>query len=443
MNLNLTGIYEDINEAIRVSKEAQKTVREMSLEQREKIISKIRENIFKYAEELSALAVEETGMGRIDHKIFKHKLVAKGTPGTEDIKAEIISGDKGLTILHKSAFGVIGAITPCTNPSCTILHNSIAMIAGGNTIVFNPHPNAVRVSNRAVEIVNISSVEAGGPENIVTSVTNPTIESGNVLMRHPDISLLVVTGGPGVVTAALCSGKRAIGAGAGNPPVVVDGTADIAKAAIDIVDGCTFDNNLPCIAEKEIVVVKEVADELIYYMVENGCYMINEEQVERLTRLVLLEKNGRAFLNRDFVGKDAVRILEAIDVEASESVRCIIFRAGREHPLVVQELMMPVLGIVEVKDIDEAVLVAKELEHGNRHSAHIHSKNIDNLNKYEKEMDTAILVKNAPSYSVLGVGGEGFVTFTIASRTGEGLTSAKTFTKNRQSVLSRSVLKTN
>lgn len=435
MNLNVTGIYEDINEAIRVSKEAQKTVREMSLAQREKIISKIRENICKYAEELSALAVKETGMGRIDDKIFKHELVAKGTPGTEDIKAEIISGDNGFTIFNKRAFGVIGAITPCTNPSCTILNNSIAMIAAGNTVVFNPHPNAVKVSNRAVEIVNISSVEGGGPENIVTSVTNPTIESGNVLMKHPDISLLAVTGGPGVVTAALCSGKRAIGAGAGNPPVVVDETADIIKAAIDIVDGCTFDNNLPCISEKEVVVVKEVADELIHHMIKNGCYMLNGEQVERLTRLVLLEKNGRVSLNRDFVGKDAVKILEAIDIKVIEPVRCIIFKAEKEHPLVVQELMMPVLGIVEVKDINEAVLVAKELEHGNRHSAHIHSKNIDNLNKYEKEMDTTILVKNAPSYSALGVGGEGFATFTIASRTGEGLTSPKTFTKNTQSIL--------
>lgn len=439
MNLTITGIYENIDDAIRISKEAQNIVREMSLEQREKIIGKIRENIFKYAKELSELAVEETGMGRIDHKILKHELVAKGTPGTEDIKAEIMSGDKGFTILNKSAFGVIGAITPCTNPSCTILHNSIAMIASGNTVVFNPHPNAVRVSNRAVEIVNMSSVEAGGPENIVTSVVNPTIESGNILMRNPDISLLTVTGGPGVVTAALCSGKRAIGAGAGNPPVVVDETADLNNAAIDIIDGCTFDNNLPCIAEKEIIVVKEAAEELIYNLVENGCYMLNEEQVQRLTNLVLLEKNGQVFLNRDFVGKDAVKILEAIDVKAENSVRCIIFNAEKDHPLVVEELMMPILGVVEVSDINEAILVAKELEHGNRHSAHIHSKNIDNLNRYEKEMDTAILVKNAPSYSVLGLGGEGFVTFTIASRTGEGLTSPKTFTKNRQSVLSTAI----
>lgn len=439
MNLTTTGIYDNIDDAIRVSKEAQNIIREMSLEQREKIIGKIRENIFKYAKELSELAVEETGMGRIDHKILKHELVAKGTPGTEDIKAEIMSGDKGFTILNKSAFGVIGAITPCTNPSCTILHNSIAMIASGNTVVFNPHPNAVRVSNRAVEIVNMSSVEAGGPENIVTSVVNPTIESGNILMRHPDISLLTVTGGPGVVTAALCSGKRAIGAGAGNPPVVVDETADLNNAAIDIIDGCTFDNNLPCIAEKEIIVVKEAAEELIYNLVENGCYMLNEEQVQRLTNLVLLEKNGQVFLNRDFVGKDAVKILEAIDVKAENSVRCIIFNAEKDHPLVVEELMMPILGVVEVTDINEAILVAKELEHGNRHSAHIHSKNIDNLNRYEREMDTAILVKNAPSYSVLGLGGEGFVTFTIASRTGEGLTSPKTFTKNRQSVLSTAI----
>jgi len=338
-------------------------------------------------------------------------------------------------LVEMGPFGVIGAITPSTNPSETVLCNSIGMIAAGNSVVFNPHPGAVNVSNYAVRLVNEAVMEAGGPENLVASVEKPTLETGNIMFKSPDVSLLVATGGPGVVTSVLSSGKRAIGAGAGNPPVVVDETADIKKAAKDIIDGATFDNNLPCIAEKEVVSVDKITDELIYYMQQNGCYKIEGEEIEKLTELVLENKNGRTSLNRKWVGKDAYLILKAIGIDADESVRCIIFEAEKDNPLVVEELMMPILGIVRAKNVDEAIMIATELEHGNRHSAHMHSKNVDNLTKFGKIIDTAIFVKNAPSYAALGYGGEGYCTFTIASRTGEGLTSARTFTKSRRCVL--------
>jgi propionaldehyde dehydrogenase len=433
---NEMGIFHDMNEAIRAAKEAQKTVKAMTMEQREAVIKKIREKTIANARAFAEAAVKETGMGRVDHKIIKHELVAKRTPGTEDIKTVAWSGDNGLTLIEMGPFGVIGSITPSTNPSATVICNSIGMIAAGNTVVFNPHPSAVIVSNMAVKMVNEASKEAGGPENIVTSVVKPDLKSGEVLMKHPDIALISATGGPGVVTAALSSGKRAIGAGAGNPPVVVDETADIPKAAKDIIDGATFDNNLPCIAEKEVIAVEQIADELMYYMVQNGAYEVTEAESDKLVKLVLVEKNGKYGVHRDWVGRDAWKILRGIGIDAPESVRCIIFSAKKDHPLVVEELMMPILGVVSVKDVDEAIEVAKELEHGNRHSAHMHSKNIDNLTKLGREIDTAIFVKNAPSYAALGIRGEGYCTFTIASRTGEGLTSAKTFTKSRRCVLS-------
>lgn len=433
---NEMGIFDDMNEAIKAAKGAQKKVKTMTMEQREAIIKKIREKTVENARIFAEAAVKETGMGRVDHKIAKHELVAKRTPGTEDIKTVAWSGDNGLTLIEMGPFGVIGSITPSTNPSATVICNSIGMIAAGNTVAFNPHPGAVNVSNMAVRMVNEASVEAGGPENIVVSVAKPNLQSGEILMKHPDIALIAATGGPGVVTAALSSGKRAIGAGAGNPPVVVDETADIPKAAKDIIDGATFDNNLPCIAEKEVIAVEQIADELMYYMVQNGAYEVTQAEAEKLIKLVLAEKNGRYSVHRDWVGRDAWKILRGIGIDAPESVRCIIFSAEKDHPLVVEELMMPILGIVSVKDVDEAIELAKELEHGNRHSAHMHSKNIDNLTKFGREIDTAIFVKNAPSYAALGIRGEGYCTFTIASRTGEGLTSAKTFTKSRRCVLS-------
>lgn len=432
---DIDGIFDDMNAAIEAAKEAQNKLKKLTMEDREKIVKKIREKAIANAEILAKMGVEETGMGKVEHKILKHQLLAKKTPGTEDIKTTAWSGDNGLTLIEMGPFGVIGAITPSTNPSETILCNSIGMIAAGNTVAFNPHPGAIKVSNLAVKLVNEAAFEAVGIKNVAVSVRKPTLETSDILMHHPYVGMIAATGGPGVVTVALSSGKRAIGAGAGNPPVVVDETADIEKAAKDIVDGATFDNNLPCIAEKEVVAVNDIADELIYFMLQNGCYKLEGADIEKLTKLVLVERKGHLVISRDWVGRDAHKILKAIGIEVSSDIRCIIFEADKTHPLVVEELMMPILGIVRAENVDKAIDIAIELEHGNRHSAHMHSKNIDNLTKFGREIDTAIFVKNAPSYAAIGFGGEGFCTFTIASRTGDGLSSAKTFTKSRRCVL--------
>ena len=430
------GVFADMNTAIEKAKEAQKVVRMMSMDQRERIISRIRTKIKDNAETLARMGVDETGMGNVGDKILKHLLVAEKTPGTEDIQTTAWSGDRGLTLVEMGPFGVIGAITPCTNPSETVLCNTMGMLAGGNTVVFNPHPQAIKTSIYAVNLLNEASLECGGPDNIACTVEKPTLASSDIMMKHKDIPLLVATGGPGVVTAVLSSGKRGIGAGAGNPPALVDETADIRKAAEDIINGCTFDNNLPCIAEKEVVAVDSVVSELMHYMIsEQGCYHASSEEVKKLEQTVLTPKG----LNRDCVGKDAKTLLGMIGVTVPDNIRCIIFEGEKEDKLISEELMMPILGIVRAKDFEDAVEKAVWLEHGNRHSAHIHSKNVDHITTYAKAIDTAILVKNAPSYAALGFGGEGYCTFTIASRTGEGLTSASTFTKKRRCVMSDSL----
>ncbi len=430
------GLFDTMDEAVAAAKEAQKVMQKMSMDSREKIIRNIRKMTKEQAETFAKMSVEETGMGNVGDKILKHHLLAEKTPGTEDIVTQAWSGDRGLTLIEMGPFGVIGAIAPCTNPTETILCNSIGMIAGGNTVVFCPHPQAVKVSQYAVHMINQSCMEAGGPENVVVALHKPTLEASGIMMKHKDIPLIAATGGPGVVTAVLSSGKRGIGAGAGNPPVLVDDTADIRKAAQDIVNGCTFDNNLPCIAEKEIVAFDNITDELMNYMItENGCYLVNQEEQDKLTKTVITEKG----LNRKCVGRDAMTLLKMIGVDAPAGTRCIIFEGEKEHPLIATELMMPILGVVRARNIDDAIEKCVWLEHGNRHSAHMHSKNVENLTKFGKAIDTAIFVKNAPSYAALGFGGEGFCTFTIASRTGEGLTSASTFTKRRRCVMSDSL----
>lgn len=437
------GIYEDMNDAIAAASEGYKAVRAMSVEEREKIIAEIRKLTRAEAPIMAELGVTETGMGKVEHKRLKHLLVADKTPGTEDIVSNAKTGDNGLTLVEMAPFGVVGAITPSTNPSETVICNSIGMIAAGNGVVFNPHPNAIATSNYAVDLVNRASKAAGGPDVLVCSMKKPTLESAAVMQSHPAIRLLVCTGGPGVVRAVLSSGKKAIGAGAGNPPVIVDDTADIKKAGKDIIDGCTFDNNLPCIAEKEVFAFRNIADELISVMLKNGAYKIDAAQAEELAKIVLVEKtdkkgNTKKIVNRDCVGRDADVILAKIGVKVSKDIRCIICETDFNHPFVQEELMMPILPIVRVDNIDQAIELAVKAEHGNRHTAHMHSKNIDNLSRFAKAVETTIFVKNAPSYAGIGFGGEGHATFTIAGPTGEGITSARSFTRQRRCVMADS-----
>ncbi len=436
------GVFDTMEEAIAACNKAYELFRHYNKEQRENIISEIRKLTHAEAEIMAKLAVEDTKMGNVYHKTLKHHLVADKTPGTEDLETRALSGDRGLTLVEMAPYGIIGAITPSTNPSCTVICNSISMLAGGNGVLFNPHPHAKRISAYAVDLVNRAVLAAGGPENIVATVKNPTMETSKLMVNDPSVRMLVATGGPGVVKMLLSSGKKAIGAGAGNPPVVVDDTADIPKAAKDIIDGCTFDNNLPCIAEKECFVMSNVADELIHYMLQNGAYMLTAAQTEQLVNIVLKDvppKNPgdapKKVINKDWVGRDAKKILAQIGIEASDDIRCIICETEFSHPFVQTELMMPILAIVRCQTFEDAMEMAVKAEHGNRHSAHLHSKNVDHMTAYAKAICTTIFVKNAPSYAGIGFNSEGHTTFTIAGPTGEGITSARSFTRQRRCVL--------
>ena len=442
-----SGVFETVDEAVNAARVAYERLKTMSREEREKIVQAIRDATDDNAEIMAKMAVEESGMGRVSDKVIKNRLAARKTPGTEDLTPEAWTGDRGLTLIEMGPFGVIGAITPTTNPTETVICNSIGMIAAGNAVFFSPHPTAKNTSLWTIKLFNQAIVKAGGPANLLTTINNPSIEAANEMMHHPKVNMLVATGGPGVVKAVLSSGKKAIGAGAGNPPVVVDETADIAKAAKDIVDGCSFDNNLPCIAEKEVIAVGCIADELIRYMQKYGAYLISSEQVAQLLEVIMtpkpekiasgcVEKPKRQYgINKDYVGKSAQYILSKIGIEVPDTVRVVLCEAEADHPFVQEELMMPVLPVVQVKDIDAAIALGVKVEHGNRHTAIMHSKNVDHLTRFARAVETTIFVKNAPSYAGIGVGGEGYTTFTIAGPTGEGLTSPKSFTRKRRCVL--------
>lgn len=430
------GVFESMDEAVEAAAAAQKKYLNCTMHDRAAYVQAIRDVVLdqENLSYLSRQSVEETEMGNYEHKLIKNRLAATKTPGIEDLTTEAMSGDDGLTLVEYSPFGVIGAITPTTNPTETIICNSIGMLAAGNSVVFSPHPRAKNVSLHLVRLINRALAEAGAPANLVVTVSKPSIENTNAMMAHPLVRMLVATGGPSIVKTVLSSGKKAIGAGAGNPPVVVDETANIEKAGKDIIDGCCFDNNLPCIAEKEVIVVDSAADYLIFNMKKNGAYEVKDpELIDRLVKLAVQE-NGKSPVT-SFVGKSAKYILEQVGVQVGDDVKAIIMQTAEDHPFVQVELMMPILPIVRVPDVDAAIEMAIRVEHGNRHTAIMHSRNVDKLTKMAKLIQTTIFVKNGPSYAGIGVGGEGYTTFTIAGPTGEGLTSAKSFARRRRCVL--------
>lgn len=433
------GCFQRMEEAVASAKAAQKKLITLSMEHRAKIIQEMRNAALCNAESLAIMAHEETGFGRVEDKKLKNILAAEKTPGTEDLSTVAFTGDNGLTLVEGAPYGVIGAITPSTNPSATIINNSISMVAAGNGVVFNPHPNAKKVSIEAIKVLNAAIVKAGGPASLLCTVFEPTLATSKEIMENKDVRILAVTGGEAVVNVAMRSGKKVIAAGPGNPPVIVDNTADIKKAAIDITKGASFDNNILCIAEKEVFVLKSVADELINEMMKNNCYKASRMEIEKLKALVLEKtKEGKYMPNKNYVGKNASFILKACGIEANRDYKVIIAEVNYDHPFVTTEMLMPVLPITRVDSLEEAIERAIEAENGCKHTAIMHSKNVTNLTTAAKALDTTIFVKNAPSYAGLGIDGEGYTTLTIATPTGEGLTSAKSFVRFRRCTLSDS-----
>jgi len=432
------GIFQDIDSAVKAAREAHLKLMEQTLDKRNVMIAAIRSEMLAHAEDLAKRAHAETGLGRVEDKIQKNRLVAEKTPGTEMLKPVAYTGDRGLTLIELAPYGVIGAITPVTNPTSTIICNSIGMLAAGNAVVFNVHPSAKNVSIYNIQLLNKVIVEAGGPPNLITAIADPTVASAQELMLHPGIRLLVVTGGAAVVKAAMTSGKRAICAGPGNPPVVVDETADIETAARDIVRGASMDNNIICVDEKEVFVVDSVADKLLEAFSQNNAVVLNPDQVAQLEKVIFSETNGPAKpakMEKSLIGKNAGVILSKIGMQVGDDIRLAILPVDKDHPLVWTEQMMPMLPVVRMPDANSAIDIAKKAEHGFGHSAIMHSKNLDNLSRMAREMNCSIFVKNGPAYSGLGFGGEGYCTFSIASPTGEGLTGPRSFSRERRCVL--------
>jgi len=432
------GVFATVDDAVEAAGVAFREFDGMTLEGRQKIVESIRKSMFENAESLARHAHEETGLGRVEHKIIKNRLVTRKTSGPEVLTPHALTGDNGLTLTEYAPYGVIGAITPTTNPTSTIICNTIAMVSAGNAIVFNVHPNARECSMANVRLLHRAIVDAGGPANLVTTVANPTIESAQALMQHDGIRLLAVTGGSGVVRQAMTSGKRAICAGPGNPPVVVDTTADLDHAAKCIVAGASFDNNIVCTDEKEVIAVASVVDELLRQMSRHGARVLTDAELRKVESTIFSEQRGPrkpAVVNKDLIGKNASEILARAGITSHGDPPLLVARVPNEHPLVWTEQMMPVLPVTAVSGVDRGIELAKEAEHGFGHSAGMHSRDIDALSRMARTINTSIFTKNGAFFAGLGEGGEGHASFTIASPTGEGLTGPVAFSRLRRCVM--------
>ncbi|MEE8368890.1 MAG: aldehyde dehydrogenase family protein [Thermoanaerobaculia bacterium] len=429
------GIFSTVDAAVNAAFAAFHQYTDLGLERRISIIEAIREAMRESNAELSKMAHTETGLGRVSDKIQKNHLVIEKTLGPEDLEPRAVTGDSGMTVTEFAPFGVVAAITPTTNPTSTIINNTIAILSAGNSVVFNVHPGAKSVSVETVRRMNRGIVAAGGPAELVTAIAEPTIESAQQVMRHPRVRLLMVTGGPAVVREALKTDKRAITAGPGNPPVVIDESADIELAAREVVRGASFDNNIICTDEKATLVVASKAEAFIQAIGKCPAVVLKEYQIRQVEKVIFDEmgapgKPGK--INPKWIGQNAGRILGEIGVVAGDEIRLVVAEVPQDHSLVWTEQMMPVMPVVKVRDIDEAIDLAVRVEHGFQHTASIFSNDVGTITRMARAMNCSIFVANSANLAGLGYGGEDFTSFSIATPTGEGLTRPRSFSRIRR-----------
>ncbi len=430
------GVFQTVDEAVAAAAEAQVRVAEMGLEERGRMIAVIRRICEEQAEALGRMELDETRIGRLEHKIGKLKAM-RYVLGVEAMQSAARSDRTGLCVIEHAPWGVIGMVLPATHSVPTLVSNAVNILAAGNTAVFSPHPAGARVAAYALQLFNRTIEAEIGVSNVITTVADPSIESAEQVFRHPSVALLCVTGGPAVVKAAAQSGKRVIAGGPGNPPVVVDEDADLDLAARSIIEGAAFDNNLLCIGEKEVFVVDAVADDFIKAMSRAGAVQLNAGAIRKLTEAAFTFDGpgkgcGRAHVKRDLLGQDAAELAKAAGVHVSAATVLLFGETSASHPFVQEEQMMPFLPVVRVPDFDAGVKAALQAEHGYRHTAIVHTRNVEHATAMARALNTTLFVQNAPSTAALGVNGPGYFSHTIATPTGEGVTTPMTFTRERQ-----------
>ena len=429
---NQKGVFSNVNDAIYAATSSFKLYSKLSLRDKEEVIREIRRKLVDYIDLLAEMSLKETCMGNLEDKKLKIKLAIEETPGTEILMSEIRHGDGGFTLFEYTPYGIACAIQPSTNPCETMINNTIALLAAGNTVINCPHPRAMNVSKFLTNIINTIISDLTGIENVVVTLDECKLAYIKEIMNHPDVDLVVSTGGSDNARSAVSCGKKVIAAGPANPTFIVDETADIKRAADCITRGASFDNNIMCITEKNIIVVDEVARKLEEELKKNGVFYVKDiATMLKLSKLLLTEDMKP---NKLYGGKDADVILKDAGIKTDRSYKLIAVETVKIHPFVTEELLMPLVSIVRAKDFDEALEMASDVEQGCRHTSGIHSNRMDRLRLAERVMKTSIFIKNGCSLDGIGICGVGGTSFTIANITGEGAVTARDFSRKRRCV---------
>ena len=434
------GVFSEANEACAAAHEAYGQLSARGVAGRVKVIEIVKTLCERHAAEWGRIELEETRIGRLDHKIEKLQGL-RAIPGVEFLNPYGLSGDHGITLEEYAPFGVIGAVTPSTHSIPTLACNLISMAAAGNAMVFNAHPGAFQCAIRAARVFNEAIHHELGIENLACVVEPPTLESFHAIAKHELVKLLCVTGGLSVVQAALASGQRAICAGPGNPPVLVDGTSCLDNAARCVVFGAAYDNNLLCIGEKEVFVLEPFFDRFMAALEQRGAARLTDAQVERLTKEAFVFPAGQGagcphpVVNRDLLGRDPEVLARIAGATIPTGTQLLFAETLADHLFVEEEQMMPFLPVIRVRSVEEGIAAAKKAEHGYKHSAIIHSHDVANMTAMAKALETTLFVKNGPCVAGVGNGGEGYPNFSIATTTGEGICNPRTFTRVRRCVM--------
>jgi aldehyde dehydrogenase len=435
------GVFGDAASAAKAARSGFEQLSKKGWAGRAKVVEIVKTMCAANAERWGKIEFEETKIGRLDHKIAKLHGI-KNVLGTEYLTPYGMSGDAGITMDDSAPWGVVGSITPVTHSIPTISGNIVNMVAAGNAVVFNPHPGGAACAATAIHEFNEAIKAELGITNLICTVEKPSIESFNELCASDDVNLLCITGGPAVVDAAMKTGKRALCAGPGNPPVVVDDchALDFDKVARDIIFGGGFDNNLLCIGEKQVFAVGDAYQKTVDAFKRQGAVLLNRQQTEAIKKEVFDIKDGgggcsHAVLNRKYVGADAAVLAKIAGLNIDPKVEMLITEVDADDLFVIEEQMMPLMPIVRAGSFKDAVHLAKESEHNYKHSAMVHTMNVSNMTMMAQAMDTTIFVKNGPCTAGLGMGGEGYISFSIATTTGEGITTPRTFTRFRRCTL--------
>jgi aldehyde dehydrogenase len=434
------GVFQDANEACAAAHSGFLQLKQKGVAARAKVVELIKAMAEANAVEWGKLELEETKIGRLDHKIEKLKIINL-VPGVEWLNPDGRSGDHGIMLEEYTPFGVVAAITPSTHSIPTLSGNIVNIVAAGNGVVFNAHPSAARCAAQAVREYNRAIERETGITNLVTIVEQPTLDSFKAICNHEAVRLLCVTGGPAVVKAAMQTGKRAICAGPGNPPVLVDDTACMTRAAKAIIQGAAYDNNLLCIGEKEVFVLESVADRLMAEMEKAGAVRLNGPQLDQLTKAAFTFKEGHGagcpepVVNKALIGKDASVLAKEAGITVTDKTELLFAETSSDHAFVKEEQMMPFLPIVRVPSVEAGIEAALQAEHNYKHTSIIHSHNVEHMTAMARALDTTLFVKNGPCMAGLGLGGEGYLSYSIATPTGEGVTNPKTFTRVRRCVM--------